>query len=218
VSLATYERVKRSADVVVAGLGLLLLLPVLVVVAVAVALALGRPVLFRQARAGQHGKPFTVLKFRTMLDVDPRRGLVTDAERLTRFGRLLRSTSLDEFPSLWNVLCGDMSLVGPRPLPVRYLPRYSPEQARRHEVRPGVTGLAQARGRNSLAWEDKFALDVSYVDGRSAALDLRILWETVVTVIRRNGISADGEATAAEFLGPHVGRIRSAALDRSANG
>jgi len=165
-----------------------------------------------------HGKPFTVLKFRTMLDVDPRRGLVTDAERLTRFGRFLRSTSLDELPSLWNVLCGDMSLVGPRPLPVRYLPRYSPEQARRHEVRPGVTGLAQARGRNSLAWDDKFAMDVSYVDSRSAALDLRILWETVVTVIRRDGISADGEATAAEFLGPKVGRVRSAALDRGANG
>ena len=123
MSLATYERVKRSVDVVVAGVGLLVLLPVLIVVAVAVALALGRPVLFRQARAGLHGEPFTVLKFRTMLDVDPRRGLVTDAERLTRFGRFLRSTSLDELPSLWNVLCGDMSLVGPRPLPVRYLPR-----------------------------------------------------------------------------------------------
>jgi lipopolysaccharide/colanic/teichoic acid biosynthesis glycosyltransferase len=188
-------------DVLAALAGLLVLLPVLLVVTVAVALALGRPVLFRQARAGLHGKPFTVLKFRTMLDVDPRRGLVTDAERLTRFGRFLRSTSLDELPSLWNVLCGDMSLVGPRPLPVRYLPRYSPEQARRHEVRPGVTGLAQARGRNSLSWDEKFAFDVSYVDDRSITLDLRILWETAATVLRRDGISAAGEATAAEFLG-----------------
>lgn len=208
MSLATYERAKRLVDVAVAALGLLVLLPLLAVVAVAVALALGRPVLFKQARAGLHGKPFTVLKFRTMLDVDPRRGLVTDAERLTAFGRFLRSTSLDELPSLWNVLCGDMGLVGPRPLPVRYLPRYSPEQARRHEVRPGVTGLAQARGRNSLAWDDKFAMDVSYVDNRSATLDLRILWETAVAVIRRDGISAEGEATCAEFQGPNVSRIR----------
>jgi lipopolysaccharide/colanic/teichoic acid biosynthesis glycosyltransferase len=201
----SYERVKRAVDVLAAALGLLALLPVLLVVAVAVAVALGRPVLFRQARAGLGAKPFTVLKFRTMLDVDPRRGLVTDAERLTRFGRFLRSSSLDELPSLWNVLRGDMSLVGPRPLPVRYLPRYSPEQARRHEVRPGVTGLAQVRGRNSLGWDEKFAFDVSYVDSRSATLDLRILWETVVTVFRRDGICAEGEATAPEFLGANVG-------------
>jgi lipopolysaccharide/colanic/teichoic acid biosynthesis glycosyltransferase len=209
-----YERVKRAVDVVAAALGLLVLLPVLLVVSVAVAVALGRPVLFRQARTGLGGKPFTVLKFRTMLDVDPRRGLVTDAERLTRLGRLLRSTSLDELPSLWNVLRGDMSLVGPRPLPVRYLPRYSPEQMRRHEVRPGVTGLAQVRGRNSLRWDEKFAHDVSYVDSRSAVVDLRILWETVVTVVRRDGICAEGEATAAEFLGAEM----TVAMKRGVNG
>jgi lipopolysaccharide/colanic/teichoic acid biosynthesis glycosyltransferase len=158
-------------------------------------------VLFRQTRAGLGGRPFRVVKFRTMRDVDPRRGLVTDAERLTPFGRWLRSTSLDELPTLWNVLSGDMTLVGPRPLPVRYLPRYSPTQGRRHEVRPGITGLAQVRGRNLLGWDAKLALDVSYVDARCAALDLRILRDTVVAVLRRDGITAEGEATAPEFLG-----------------
>lgn len=196
-----YARAKRAADLLTAAVGLVVLAPVLAIVAVAVALALGRPVLFRQARAGLAGRPFTLVKFRTMRDVDPARGLVTDAERLTPFGQFLRSTSLDELPSLYNVLCGHMSLVGPRPLPVRYLPRYSAAQARRHEVRPGITGLAQVRGRNLLGWDEKFRLDVSYVDERCAGLDLRILAGTALAVLRRDGISAAGEATAPEFLG-----------------
>jgi len=141
------------------------------------------------------------MKFRTMREPDPSRGLVTDADRLTRLGRLLRSTSLDELPSLWNVLKGDMSLVGPRPLLVEYLPRYTSAQARRHEVRPGITGLAQVSGRNALTWQDRFALDVHYVDHRSAALDLKIIAATVRAVVQREGISAEGEATMSKFLG-----------------
>jgi lipopolysaccharide/colanic/teichoic acid biosynthesis glycosyltransferase len=197
--------VKRLVDAAAAAILGLLLLPVIAATACVVAVGLGRPVLFRQARAGLGGRPFTLVKFRTMTDVDEARGLVTDAQRLTRLGRVLRSTSLDELPTLWNVLRGHMSLVGPRPLPTRYLSRYSREQARRHEVRPGITGLAQVRGRNWLDWDQKFTLDVAYVDHHSARLDLRILAETVVTVLRRDGISARGEATAAEFQGT-VGR------------
>jgi lipopolysaccharide/colanic/teichoic acid biosynthesis glycosyltransferase len=193
--------VKRVVDVSAAFFLGLLLLPVIAATAVVVALVLGRPVLFRQARAGLGGRPFTLVKFRTMVAVDEARGLVTDAQRLTRLGRVLRSTSLDELPTLWNVLRGHMSLVGPRPLPMRYLSRYSREQARRHDVRPGITGLAQVRGRNWLDWDQKFKLDVAYVEQHSAGLDLRILAETVVTVLRRDGISARGEVTAAEFLG-----------------
>jgi len=192
---------KRLADVAAALILGLLLLPVIAATAAVVAVGLGRPVLFRQARAGLGGRPFTLVKFRTMVDVDEARGLVTDAQRLTRLGRVLRSTSLDELPTLWNVLRGHMSLVGPRPLPMRYLSRYSREQARRHDVRPGITGLAQVRGRNWLDWDQKFTLDVTYVDQHSARMDLRILAETVVTVLRRDGISARGEATAAEFRG-----------------
>jgi lipopolysaccharide/colanic/teichoic acid biosynthesis glycosyltransferase len=195
---------KRTMDVAIAAAALVVLAPVLAVVAIAVAVALGRPVLFRQTRAGLGGKPFAVLKFRSMREADPLRGIITDADRLTPFGRYLRSTSLDELPSLWNVLRGDMSIVGPRPLPVAYLPRYSPEQARRHEVRPGITGLAQVCGRNSLSWEAKFALDVEYVDDRSFALDVRIMCATVGVVLRRDGISAAGEATAPEFQGNRV--------------
>jgi lipopolysaccharide/colanic/teichoic acid biosynthesis glycosyltransferase len=195
---------KRTTDVVLAALALVALAPVLLAVAAAVAIALGRPVLFRQNRAGRGGEPFSVLKFRSMRSPDPARGIVSDADRLTPFGRFLRSTSLDELPSLWNVLRGDMSIVGPRPLPVAYLPRYSAEQARRHEVRPGITGLAQVCGRNSLSWEAKFALDVEYVEDMSFALDLRILCATVGVVLRRDGISAAGEATAAEFQGSRV--------------
>jgi lipopolysaccharide/colanic/teichoic acid biosynthesis glycosyltransferase len=187
---------KRLFDLALVIPGLLLLSPVLLCVALAVRLRLGPGVLFRQRRPGLRGRPFTILKFRTMRD-----GPGADAERLTPFGRFLRSTSLDELPELLNVLRGDMSLVGPRPLLMQYLSRYSPEQARRHEVQPGITGWAQVNGRNALSWEEKFALDVWYVDNRSLALDLRILWRTLLAVIRREGISASGEATMPEFMG-----------------
>ncbi len=200
----SWPTAKRTTDVVLAAIALVVLVPVLAVVAVAVAVALGRPVLFRQERAGLNGEPFAVLKFRSMREPDPLLGIITDADRLTPFGRFLRSTSLDELPSLWNVLRGDMSIVGPRPLPVAYLPRYSPAQARRHEVRPGITGLAQVCGRNSLSWEAKFALDVEYVEDMSFGLDMRILCATAGVVLRRDGISAAGEATAAEFTGSRV--------------
>ncbi|MDP3426358.1 MAG: sugar transferase [Humidesulfovibrio sp.] len=194
---------KRLLDLALALPGLVLLAPVFFAVALAVRLRLGPGVLFRQERPGLHGKPFFILKFRTML-TDPG----TDAERLTPFGRFLRGASLDELPELWNVLRGDMSLVGPRPLLMRYLPRYTPQQARRHEVLPGITGWAQVNGRNALSWEEKFALDVWYVDNRSLALDLAILWRTVLAVALRRGISAPGEATMSEFLGspPEAGR------------
>ncbi len=179
--------------------GLVVTLPVQGVVAVAVWANMGRPVLFRQERPGRDGKVFELVKFRTMRHPDG--DLTSDADRLTGLGRFLRASSLDEWPTLWNVVKGDMSLVGPRPLLVEYLERYSPEQARRHEVRPGVTGLAQVRGRNELDWDAKLALDVEYVDNRSFALDLRILWETVGVVLRRSGISAKGHATMNEFMG-----------------
>lgn len=187
---------KRLLDLALVLPGLVLLAPVLLVVALAVRVRLGPGVLFRQERPGLGGKPFLILKFRTMQN-----GPGTDAERLTPFGRFLRGTSLDELPELWNVLRGDMSLVGPRPLLMRYLPRYTPQQARRHEVLPGITGWAQVNGRNALSWEEKFALDVWYVDNRSLALDLAILWRTVLAVALRQGISAPGEATIKEFLG-----------------
>jgi lipopolysaccharide/colanic/teichoic acid biosynthesis glycosyltransferase len=200
----SWPTAKRTIDAALATAALIALAPLLLLTATAVAIALGRPVLFRQNRAGRGGKPFEVLKFRTMLEPDPGGSIVSDADRLTPFGRLLRSTSLDELPSLWNVLRGDMSVVGPRPLPVKYLPRYSRVQARRHEVRPGITGLAQVRGRNALSWEEKFAFDVAYVNGTSLRLDLRIIAATVGVVLRRDGISAAGEATASEFLGSRV--------------
>jgi len=194
--------IKRAFDVAAAAVGLVVLSPVLAGVALAVRLRLGAPVLFRQERPGLHGRPFTMLKFRTMTDARDAAGrLLPDAERLTPLGRLLRSTSLDELPELWNVLRGDMSLVGPRPLLVRYLDRYTPEQARRHEVRPGLTGWAQVNGRNALTWEEKFALDVWYVDHASLALDLKILLLTLRRVLAREGISAAGEATMPEFTG-----------------
>ncbi|MDO3705950.1 sugar transferase [Micromonospora sp. C28SCA-DRY-2] len=206
------DRGKRILDVAVAAVLLVLATPALALVALLVALGLGRPVLFRQRRAGLHGRLFDVVKFRTMRPPDPDRGLVTDGDRLTPLGRWLRATSLDELPTLWNVLRGDMSLVGPRPLLPEYLPRYSPTQARRHEVRPGVTGLAQVRGRNGLSWEEKFDLDVAYVDNRCLRLDLSILVATVRTVLRREGIAAAGSPTAPEFLGtPNL----SASLDRT---
>lgn len=196
-----YDAVKRAGDIALASLGLLLSSPIQIAVAVLVRTRIGSPVLFRQPRPGRDGRVFTILKFRSMKDPDPARGLVSDAERLTPFGRALRSTSLDELPALWNVLRGDMSLVGPRPLLVEYLPLYSPEQARRHEVRPGITGLAQASGRNALTWEERFALDVEYVDHRSLGLDLRVLGMTVATVLSRKGVSAEGSATMEPFRG-----------------
>lgn len=193
---------KRLIDIVVAALALVLLAPVILIVALLVRVKLGSPVLFRQRRPGLHARPFTILKFRTMLDTrGPDGSLSPDAERLTSFGRWLRSTSIDELPELWNVLKGDMSLVGPRPLLMHYLPLYSCEQARRHEVRPGLTGLAQIKGRNSLRWEQKFALDVWYIDHRSLALDAKILLASVISVLRRRGISAAGSATMPEFTG-----------------
>ncbi len=194
-----YDPVKRALDVLAAGGAIVVLSPVMALVAVLVAARLGRPVLFAQPRPGKGGRVFVLRKFRSMRDVDEARGLITDEQRLTRFGRALRSTSLDELPSLWNVLKGEMSIVGPRPLLVEYLPRYSPEQARRHEVRPGITGLAQVSGRNALGWDEKFALDVEYVDRRSLALDARVILATVRSVFAREGISAEGHATMQKF-------------------
>jgi lipopolysaccharide/colanic/teichoic acid biosynthesis glycosyltransferase len=204
-STRTTDVVQRTIDIVVSGAALVVSAPVQAVVAGAVAARLGRPVLFRQQRPGLHGQPFTLVKFRTMRDVDERRGLVSDADRLTDLGRFLRSTSLDELPTLWNVLRGDMSLIGPRPLLMRYLDLYTPVQARRHLVRPGVTGLAQVSGRNALSWEDRLALDVWYVDHRSLALNARICARTVLILLRRHGISAPGEATMPEFTGTPQG-------------
>jgi len=193
---------KRLFDLLVTLPALLVLAPFLLVIALLVRLKLGAPVLFRQQRPGLHGQPFTLYKFRTMTDArDAQGNLLPDAERLTRFGRFLRSLSLDELPEFFNVLKGDMSLVGPRPLLMQYLPRYTPEQARRHEVRPGITGWAQVNGRNALTWEEKFALDVWYVDHRSLWLDLKIVILTVWKLLARENVSHPGEATMAEFMG-----------------
>jgi lipopolysaccharide/colanic/teichoic acid biosynthesis glycosyltransferase len=198
--------VKRLFDLIAAGTLLLVLLPVILITALLVGLQMGRPLLFRQVRPGLGERPFEMLKFRTMRDAyDSGGNLLADAERLTRLGRFLRSSSIDELPELWNVLAGDMSLVGPRPLLMEYLPRYTAEQARRHEVRPGITGWAQVNGRNALGWEQKFALDIWYVDNRSLWLDIKILWMTVAKVLRREGIAADGEATMPKFEGAGKG-------------
>jgi lipopolysaccharide/colanic/teichoic acid biosynthesis glycosyltransferase len=194
--------VKRVFDLVVAVTLLVALAPLLLALAAVVRVRLGSPVLFAQRRPGRHGQIFTMWKFRTMTDARGRGGaLRPDAERLTPFGRWLRATSLDELPELWNVVRGDMSLVGPRPLLVEYLPLYSAEEARRHEVRPGLTGWAQIHGRNRLSWEEKFRLDVWYVDHRTFRLDLEILAATAGRVLRRDGISATGEATMPAFRG-----------------
>lgn len=199
--------VKRGMDILASAVSLVVLFPLLLVLAAAVRLFLGRPVLFRQVRPGLHGRPFVLYKFRTMRDLrDANGNLLPDEQRLTPFGRFLRSASLDELPELFNVLRGDMSLVGPRPLLMEYLDRYTPEQARRHEVKPGITGWAQVNGRNSLSWEDKFRLDVWYVDHWSLWLDFKILWLTVVKVLRREGISAAGSATMPEFRPGTYGR------------
>lgn len=192
---------KRAFDVVLAVLLFVLTLPIQVATTLAIRARLGSPVLFRQTRPGLHGAPFVIVKFRTMLDVDSELDLVEDASRMTPLGHWLRATSIDELPTLWNIIRGDMSLVGPRPLLVRYLERYSPDQARRHDVRPGLTGLAQVSGRNGLSWEDKFKLDVDYVDHHTFVGDLKIIGDTALSVVRRDGISADGEATMSEFLG-----------------
>jgi lipopolysaccharide/colanic/teichoic acid biosynthesis glycosyltransferase len=194
--------VKRLFDFVAASLALLMLALPLLALAWVIRRKLGSPVLFRQVRPGLQGRPFTMVKFRTMTDErGPDGALLPDAQRLTPFGRFLRASSLDELPELWNVLKGEMSLVGPRPLLMEYLPLYTPEQARRHEVRPGITGWAQVNGRNAISWADKFALDVWYVDHRSLWLDVRILWLTVRKVLVRDGISAAGEATMPRFEG-----------------
>lgn len=198
-----YDSVKRATDLVVGAIAAVVAAPVLALAAILIRLTMGRPVLFRDERAGRGGEPFSLVKLRTMRAPDPAgSGPEHDAARLTRVGRVLRAGSLDELPAIWNVLRGDMSLVGPRPLPTRYLPRYTPEQARRHEVRPGITGWAQVNGRNAIGWDQKFALDVWYVDNRSAPLDLRILARTAVAVLRREGISHGGHATMPEFGGP----------------
>ncbi len=198
----TSQALKRGFDILVAGLLLVILAIPLVLIALATRLLLGSPILYRSLRPGLGGNLFTIYKFRTMTeDVDENGELRPDAERLTRFGRLLRSWSLDELPELINVLRGDMSLVGPRPLLPAYLDRYDDQQRRRHEVRPGLTGLAQVRGRNSLSWDERLALDVWYVDHRSFALDLRILAATIALVVNREGISAPDHATMPEFRG-----------------
>lgn len=195
----SYDTVKRAIDLCLSVFGLIATAPVQAGIVVVVLAAHGRPVLFRQPRPGRGGKVFDILKFRTMLHPDADH--VTDGQRLTRLGRFLRATSLDELPSLWNVVCGEMSLVGPRPLRVEYLDRYTPEQSRRHETLPGVTGLAQVRGRNDLDWDDKFRLDVEYVDTRCLRLDLLILLQTVQTVLGRRGISKGGFDTMPTFTG-----------------
>lgn len=193
---------KRALDILGAAIGLIVFSPILIVVSLMIRREMGSPVLFRQTRPGLHGKPFQMIKFRTMRNATDAEGKpLPDAERLTKLGQFLRSSSLDELPELWNVLKGEMSLVGPRPLLMEYLPLYSEEQARRHEVRPGVSGWAQVNGRNAISWDEKFALDVWYVDNRSFLLDLKVIWLTIRKVIKRDGISAAGEATMPKFEG-----------------
>lgn len=193
---------KRLVDIIGASVGLVIFSPVLGILCVTIAIKMGRPVLFRQIRPGRNAVPFEMLKFRSMRDANAADGTpLADADRLTRFGRKLRSSSLDELPGLWNVLKGDMSLVGPRPLLMEYVPLYSPEQAQRMELKPGITGWAQVNGRNALGWEKKFELDVWYVEHHGFWLDLKIIWMTVLKVIKKDGISAEGEATMTRFTG-----------------
>jgi lipopolysaccharide/colanic/teichoic acid biosynthesis glycosyltransferase len=195
---------KRLFDFSISFAALLLLSPVFLLLALLVRVKIGSPTIFTQTRPGLHGNAFTMIKFRTMTNAHGVDGaLLPDAERLTHFGRFLRATSLDELPELWNVLKGDMSLVGPRPLLIEYLPLYSPEQARRHDVRPGITGWAQVNGRNAISWDEKFKLDVWYVDHQSFWLDMKILFLTVKRVFQRHGIAADGEVTMPRFTGNH---------------
>ena len=197
-----YSFWKRLIDVTAAGAGLVLFSPLFLLLALLIRARLGSPILFRQTRPGLHARPFTILKFRSMRDaLDSNGNQLPDAERLPPLGRFLRSTSLDELPELWNVLCGEMSLVGPRPLLMEYLPLYSAEQGRRHEVRPGITGWAQVNGRNSLGWNERFALDVEYVERYSLVMDLRILILTALKVFRREGINQQGSVTMEKFRG-----------------
>lgn len=194
--------VKRIIDVLVASAGIVLFFPLMVVIALAIWCKMGRPIIYRQMRPGLHGRPFVLYKFRTMTNaVDANGQLLPDEQRLTRLGRWLRTTSLDELPELWNVLKGDMSIVGPRPLLMEYLDRYTPEQARRHEVKPGITGWAQINGRNRLSWEEKFRFDIWYVDNWTVWLDVKIMLLTIIKVLRREGINASGYATAPKFGG-----------------
>jgi lipopolysaccharide/colanic/teichoic acid biosynthesis glycosyltransferase len=193
---------KRLLDIIIASTALILLSPLYVFVAYKVKKNLGSPVLFRQVRPGLHGKPFEMIKFRTMKDaVDANGQPLPDSERLTAFGKMLRSTSLDEMPELWNVIKGDMSIVGPRPLLTEYLPLYNEEQAKRHNVRPGMTGYAQVNGRNAIGWEEKFKLDTWYVEHQSTLLDFKIMFKTVHKVLAKDDISAEGEATMTRFTG-----------------
>ncbi|MFA3362629.1 sugar transferase [Acinetobacter baumannii] len=193
---------KRLLDIVIASIALTLLSPLYFYVAYKVKKNLGSPVLFRQVRPGLHGKPFEMIKFRTMKDATDAQGNpLPDSERLTPFGKMLRSTSLDEMPELWNVIKGDMSIVGPRPLLMEYLPLYNKEQAKRHDVRPGMTGHAQVNGRNAIGWEEKFKLDTWYVENRSLWLDFKIMLQTVKKVIAKDDISEAGEATMSKFIG-----------------
>lgn len=194
--------IKRAFDILVSASLLILLAPVIAILAILVAVKMGQPILFRQERPGMHGSPFTMIKFRTMRNsADGKSMALLDAERLTSFGRFLRATSLDELPELFNVLKGDMSLVGPRPLLMEYLPLYSPEQARRHEVRPGITGWAQVNGRNALSWEQKFKYDIDYVDNRNLALDVKILIRTLIVIVTARGINGNETMTMVPFGG-----------------
>ncbi len=195
--------IKRLFDLVTTGIALILLSPVLIVLAILVRLKLGSPVLFRQQRPGLNGRAFTIFKFRTMINKqhDKSGNIIADSQRLTKFGRFLRNMSLDELPEFLNVLKGDMSLVGPRPLMMKYLDRYTPQQARRHEVKPGITGWAQINGRNNITWEEKFELDVWYVDNWSIWLDLKILFKSIIAVLKRQDINKQGQETVDEFMG-----------------
>jgi lipopolysaccharide/colanic/teichoic acid biosynthesis glycosyltransferase len=194
--------IKRVFDILLSAIMLIVLAPVIIIVAVIVAFNLGQPTLFRQARPGLKGKVFDIIKFRSMRDaVDNNGVLLSDEQRLTPFGKKLRNSSLDELPGLWSVLKGDMSLVGPRPLLTEYLPLYSPEQARRHDVKPGITGWAQINGRNNISWQEKFALDVWYVDNQNLWLDIKILFLTIKKVCKQADINAKGEATMSKFTG-----------------
>lgn len=196
---------KRILDVIMSSAGLMMLSPILLLIAIIIRIRLGSPIFFKQQRPGWHGKPFTIYKFRTLINKTDADGkFLPDSERMTKLGRFLRAASLDEFPELLNVLKGDMSLVGPRPLLMKYLEFYTPEQARRHEVRPGITGWAQIMGRNAITWEDKFALDLWYVEHSTIWLDVKIILLTVWKVLRREGISQEGQATMTEFRGTQV--------------